>query len=219
MSDLIYRADAIEAVKEMELPYWAFWDKTKTTEALRVVMVKTLSALPSAEAEPTVIRSRTLMPTKDFKEWAKRVRDENPNATVIPCDAEVVSAEAVQGECGMIPIELKKRYPYSRDEDITDAFMRGYQAHSEAVQGWIPVEEQPPLFPCLVCDANGNQPSVPLGIVTITDKEHGEWHIDGRLWDSPQVFVDGEWGSQLGYGNRIIAWMPLPKPYKGGGDE
>ena len=33
----------------------------------------------------------------------------------------------------MIPIELKKRYPHSREEDITDAFMRGYQAC--AVQG------------------------------------------------------------------------------------
>lgn len=44
--------------------------------------------------EPTVIRSRTLMPTKDFKEWAKRVRETNPNAIVIPCDAEIVSAEA-----------------------------------------------------------------------------------------------------------------------------
>lgn len=89
----------------------------------------------------------------------------------------------------------------------------------EAEQRWIPVEEQPPEFPCLVCDANGNQPSIPLGIVTITDEEHGEWHIDGRLWDSPKVFVDGEWGSQLGYGNRIIAWMPLPTPYKGGEDK
>ena len=28
----------------------------------------------------------------------------------------------------MIPIELKRRYPKSRDEDITDAFMRGYQS-------------------------------------------------------------------------------------------
>lgn len=52
---------------------------------------------PSAKAEPTVIRSRTFMPTKDFKEWAKRIRETNPNAVVIPCDAEVVSAEAVQG--------------------------------------------------------------------------------------------------------------------------
>ena len=27
----------------------------------------------------------------------------------------------------MTEINLKKRYPHSRDEDITDAFMRGYQ--------------------------------------------------------------------------------------------
>lgn len=89
---------------------------------------------------------------------------------------------------------------------------------ADAVQGWIPVEEQPPVFPCLVCDAKGNQPSVPLGIVTITDEEHGEWHIDGRLWDT-KIFFKGEWCSQTGYGNRIIAWMPLPDPYKGGEDK
>ena len=33
------------------------------------------------------------MPTKDFNEWAKRIREVNPNAVVIPCDAEVVSAD------------------------------------------------------------------------------------------------------------------------------
>lgn len=61
-------------------------------------MMDRIKALPSAEAKPTVIRSKTLLPTKDFKEWAKRVRDGNPNVIVIPCDAEVVSADAVQGE-------------------------------------------------------------------------------------------------------------------------
>jgi hypothetical protein len=60
-------------------------------------LVASINALPSAETETTVIRSKTLMPTKDFKEWAKRIREENPNVIVIPCDAEVVSAEAVQG--------------------------------------------------------------------------------------------------------------------------
>lgn len=84
---------------------------------------------------------------------------------------------------------------------------------------WIKVtEDTPPDYPCLVCDANRNQPFVPMGIVTITDEEHGEWHIDGRLWDSPKVFVDGEWGNQISYGNRIIAWMPLPKPYREDGE-
>lgn len=83
MSDLISREAAIKAVSIAVL------DDRDELEAIK--------ALPSAEAEPTVIRSRTLMPTKDFMEWAKRIKEVNPNAVVIPCDAEVVSAEAVQG--------------------------------------------------------------------------------------------------------------------------
>ena len=53
----------------------------------------------------------------------------------------------------MIPIELKKRYPHSRDEDITDAFMRGYKAHGEAVQGeWISrIDTGTWMLECSVC--------------------------------------------------------------------
>ncbi len=47
------------------------------------------------------------------------------------------SADAVQ-----IPIKLEKRYPQSRDEDITDAFMRGYLAGRSSADRptgkWIP---------------------------------------------------------------------------------
>lgn len=85
--DLIRREDAIDAIDDAidaDSPQWAIL-RTK------------IGFLPSAEAEPTVIRSRTFMPTKDFKKWAERIREVNPNAVVIPCDAEVASAE-VQGE-------------------------------------------------------------------------------------------------------------------------
>ena len=85
LTDLISRADAIEAVASI----------TMSIHLSNVICDK-LSALPSADAEPTVIRSKTLLPTKDFKEWAKRVRETNPNAVVIPCDAEVVSADFVK---------------------------------------------------------------------------------------------------------------------------
>lgn len=105
MRDTIYRDEAIEAVCDK-------CDDNKAEhypnckEIQYCAEVKALSKLPSAgpqtgelisRAEPTVIRSRTFMPTKDFKEWAKRIREVNPNAVVIPCDAEVVSADAVQG--------------------------------------------------------------------------------------------------------------------------
>ena len=37
--------------------------------------------------------------------------------------------------------------------------------------------------------------------------EHGHW--DGKKWDT---FYFGHWGDV----EDIIAWMPLPEPYKGG---
>lgn len=97
MTDYISRADAIEALCHNCAYYTDEQCKTDSGYWCESgAMIR--EDIPSAEAEPTVIRSRTFMPTKDFKEWAKRVREENPNVIVIPCDAEVVSADAVQGE-------------------------------------------------------------------------------------------------------------------------
>jgi len=121
VTDLISRADALEQMAQAEcgvhyadceadncscsyikrildIPSAEAVEAVDDTEWVAVRRNEYEDFLASAEAEPKVIRSRTLMPTKDFKEWAKRVREENPNVIVIPCDAEVVSAEAVQGE-------------------------------------------------------------------------------------------------------------------------
>ena len=40
---------------------------------------------------------------------------------------DILSALPSADRPTMIPIELEKRYPNSKVEDITDAFMRGYQ--------------------------------------------------------------------------------------------
>ena len=105
MSDLISRADAIERIANDNVVGGMkrineYRNSTEHNDYLDGIStaIATIEDLPSADAEPIVIRSKTLMPTKDFKEWAKRVRETNPNAVVIPCDAEVISAEAVQGE-------------------------------------------------------------------------------------------------------------------------
>lgn len=39
-------------------------------------------------------------------------------------------------ERAMIEIILEKRYPHSREEDITDAFMRGYEVGKEQEHRW-----------------------------------------------------------------------------------
>ena len=95
MTDLISRADAIETVLTYFIPRSHTGERGEHEEDFVRTIFK---ALPSADVEPTVIRSITLLPTKDFKEWAKRIKEVNPNAVVIPCDAEVVLADAVSRE-------------------------------------------------------------------------------------------------------------------------
>ncbi len=90
VNDLISRADAIEAMADNLSGGCSTWAYLNLEKAIK--------ALPSADAEPTVVRCKTMIPYGDFREWAKRIREDNPNVIVIPFDAEVVSAEAVQGE-------------------------------------------------------------------------------------------------------------------------
>lgn len=141
--DLISRADAVKCVG---------WGDSVTE------VINRIKSLPSAEVEPTVIRSRTLMPTKDFMEWAKRIKETNPNAIVIPCDAEIVSAEAE----------------------------------------WIPCSERLPR--------TGNDI-----LVTFSDGE-----VDIIISARPKAWVKYEEANNLIF---PVAWMPLPKPYKGGEEE
>lgn len=64
-------------------------------------------------------------------------------------DAPTV-ADAVQ-----IPIKLEKRYPQSRDEDITDAFMRGYLAGRSSADRptgeWVDIDNYYRMATCSRC--------------------------------------------------------------------
>ena len=59
----------------------------------------------------------------------------------------------------MTEITLKKRYPHSREEDITDAFMRGYEKgkadrpQGEWIDAEIPLESggSMPIQACNLC--------------------------------------------------------------------
>lgn len=93
-SDLISRADAIEAVQDVD-----------TRESVNVnEAVKAINALPSAD-RPTVIKCKSLLSAEDFKKWADRIKEQNKldNIIVIPCEAEV--ADRPSGE--WIPVDGK----------------------------------------------------------------------------------------------------------------
>lgn len=144
MTDYISRADAIDAVialrHKAELSDYNF-ALGLAEDAIR--------HLPSADAKPTVIRSRTLLPTKDFKEWAKRIRETNPNAVVIPCDAEVVSAVPQLKQTDTLIIADALRYlakdterhlsDRTRADSLRQQFLKyGASMSADAVQGeWI----------------------------------------------------------------------------------
>ena len=118
--DLISRADAMGTVQDhFNADGFKGYDDGQK-------MMDRIKALPSAEAEPTVIRSKTLMPTKDFKEWAKRVREENQNVIVIPCDAEVVSADRPAGEWVRSGNTLICPICGAKGEDIKDDYCFNY---------------------------------------------------------------------------------------------
>jgi hypothetical protein len=176
-TDTLIIADALRYLAKDTERHLA--DRTRA-DALRQQFLKYgASMCHSAEAKPTVIRSKTLLPTKDFKEWAKRVRETNPNVIVIPCDAEVVSADAVQG---WIPFTRRPMTEEEQKDYPNCTFM----------------------FDCVLPD-DGDEILVSNGRFVWMDVFCND--IDG-------CYLDG--GDDI---DEDMAWMPLPKPYKGGDDK
>lgn len=60
--------------------------------------VRTYPIVPSAEVKPMVIRTKTIMSEEDYDRFAEDIKRQGENIICIPCDAEVVYSEAVQGE-------------------------------------------------------------------------------------------------------------------------
>ena len=126
----------------------------------------------------------------------------------------------------MNEIILKKRYPHSRSEDITDAFMRGYvKGKADRQQEWIPCSERLPEVHeepyyadheeilhesdrVLTCCKCGKEFVYAIGTV-IHDEvcDSYEW---SDLYDYADCVIDDM---------QVLAWMPLPEPWKGADDE
>ena len=89
--------------------------------------------------------------------------------------------------------------------------------------GWIPCEEIPPKYPCIMY-LKGCYPKINIcsGIYTYETKKHGVFYVDAgvvKLWDTVCRKDQKSYQLETLYGNRIIAWMPLPEPYRGEGEK
>lgn len=220
--DLISRADAIEAVTDIQ-------DGSGQRYYLAVSLVDKIRSLPSADAVSREVYDKRTQADeriidsyrREFSEVASAEAEDRLYIKIYADDEPSVKAEKLYQICGetqnrevtewlkeyfpaeavQIPIKLEKRYPESKDEDITDAFMRGYLAgrsSAEAVQGWIPCSER--------------LPDVDVEVLTTTDWSEVliAWHRKDGTWETEDYILAND---------EILAWMPLPTPYKGGDSE
>lgn len=106
------------------------------------------------------------------------------------------SAEAVQEGSEMVEISLEQY------KDMAERLAELEWKLGEAEQRWIPCSER--------------LPDVGENVLFTTDiyggyVAEGDRRADGKWWQY-------RWNSLL-QNEDVVAWMPLPKPYKGGDDE
>lgn len=79
---------------------------------------------------------------------------------------------------------------------------------------WIPVSEKKAHFPCLAVDKFG-QIFIPQGIVTINNRCYDGTGFDfyvGKFKKGKEVIINGR--KAYIEPKEVIAWRPLPEPYK-----
>lgn len=85
-----------EAIYRLKNTAWLGTDKDREETEQAVDM-----AIEALNERPTVIKCRIAMLPEDFKVWAERIKENNPNnnIVVIPYDAEYVLGEERVKEC------------------------------------------------------------------------------------------------------------------------
>jgi hypothetical protein len=120
--------------------------------------------------------------------------------------------------------ELPSAQPYTDEEiqkmqDIEQAQLdKAYEMGKADALRWIPCSEKEAEYPCLACDVFGQIFITNNGIVRI----NGECY-DGTGFDfsNAEEFLKGikVGNSMRMLPRKIVAWSPLPEPYKGGEHE
>lgn len=209
--DLISRADAIEAVRVCDVFLAYQVDKIANNidgfvdsivEQMRDNIARAVSALPSAEAEQT--------DCTDFIRWlTETLMDDGMWELNAVAYGEVIARKLTK----LGVLEVKDGY-YIRPS-------------AEAVQGWIPCSERlPETHTEYVTENPWMQVTVGEDTYQLSDAVLGYGRRKHHSKDDPMVSV--VWYEDDGYDRTgwitvpdcedidVIAWMPLPEPYKEG---
>lgn len=196
MSDLISRADAIEAVCGVVIDEFDI-SPTKGYE----VAEKALSALPSADRELANLKEGFESADAEQKSDAyKRGFDDCKRAYEIELTR---SADAVH------------KPDYSYEADMVRRLKEALSA--EAGHGWVPCSERLPSAEDCPMDCMVTRQSQYVGNYTdmAVAEKNGTWtHEDWKAISYGDVESGRKTGLISTRDDEIIAWIPLPKPYR-----
>ena len=191
MSDLISRADAIEAIRNMPVR-----DLGRASN---------MTLIGKGEA---IVKLYTL-PSADAVSMEEHIKELNDLAVEWIANYDETMAKVAK-ECEECKERLRNIRQSAEAEPSLKAIKRQIDEHwyltppsAEAVQGWIPCSERLPKKGEVVLITNGKG-NVRCGQYRSEHDVRGETHY--WWWKGKTV-------------ETVLAWMPLPKPYEGGRSE
>ena len=143
--------------------------------------------------------------------WLKSKTNRDDDLEAIDMAIEALSAEADCSTC------KHKDKDWGSEECDSCCGNNNHYASAEAVQGWIPCSERLPSAEDCPMDCMVTRRSKYVGNYTdmAVAEADGTWtHEDWKA-----ITIKGEATCISTMDADIIAWMPLPEPYKGGEDE
>ena len=154
-----------------------------------------------------------LIKRADAIEAIFKVGHEHVEEKVIPLGAVTDYSDAIKA---LPSADAVSREEYERLEALYDA-IRIYDSSAEAVQGWIPFSRRP-----MTEEEQKDYPNCTFMFDCVLPDDGDEILVSNGRFVWMDAFCNDIDGCYLDSGDDIdedIAWMPLPKPYKGGDEE
>ena len=144
--------------------------------------------------------------------WVSKIIDDAP--TIEPSGDLISRADAIEAVMNTEPVvfDSQSLEPHQKTKDVIDALSALPSA--EAVHGWIPFTRRP-----MTEEEQKDYPNCTFMFDCVLPDDGDEILVSNGRFVWMDTFCNDIDGCYLDGGDDIdedMAWMPLPKPYKGG---